>query len=100
MNRGTTPIHTFTLPFDTSLLSQVRIVYAQMGKVILVKTGAAVKMSGNTLQTKLTQKETLAFSCNRSVEIQVRVLTKAGEAQNSDILTVSVNRCLDTEVME
>lgn len=100
MNRGTTPTHTFTLPFDASILSQVRIIYAQMGRVVLVKTGEDVILSGNTVKTKLTQEETLSFNCAHPVEIQVRVLTLAGDAQNSDIIKVPVSRCLDNEVIE
>ena len=99
MQRGTTPTHTFTLPFDTSMLSQVRIVYSQMGRVVLVKTGDDITMSGTEIKTRLTQEDTFAFSCSRPVEIQVRVLTKSGEAKNSDIVEESVKRCLENEVI-
>lgn len=99
MRRGTTPTHTFTLPFDSSIIQKIRIVYAQQGRVVLTKTGDDVTISGNVAKTILTQQETLAFSCARPVEIQVRVLTIAGDVQNSDIVRVSADRCLDGEVL-
>lgn len=99
MRQGTTPTHTFRLPFDVSILSRVRIIYAQNGRVVLVKTGGDVTLSGNTAETKLTQEDTLSFSSSYPVEIQVRVLTLAGDVQNSDIVTVSVGRCLESEAI-
>lgn len=99
MRRGSTPTHTFKIPFDTSLLAQARIVYAQLCNVVLVKTGEDLVMEGNTIKTRLTQEETLAFNCSHPVEIQLRVLTQAGDVQNSDIVKVSVKRCLESEVM-
>lgn len=100
MRRGTTPTHTFTLPFDTGLLKCVRVIYAQMNQVVLVKTGEDLTLEGNTVRTALSQEETLSFSCNKPVEIQVRILTLAGDAQNSDIIKVPVARCLENEVIE
>ena len=99
MHRGTTPTHTFTLPFDTSIVSQARIVYSQLCCVVLVKTGEDLVMEGNTIRVRLTQEETLAFNCSHPVEIQLRILTMAGDVQNSDIVKVSVKRCLENEVM-
>ena len=100
MKRGTTPTHKFTLPFDTGLLAAVRIVYAQLDNVVLVKTGEDLTLSGDTITTSLTQTETLQFTCKAPVEIQVRVLTLSGDAHNSDIVKVSVDRCLEDEVIE
>lgn len=100
MIRGTTPTHSFTLPFDTRLLSCVRIVYAQKGNVVFVKTGENVTLRENTIETTLTQEETLSLNCTSPVEIQVRVLTDDGTAMNSDIVLVPVSRCLENEVIE
>lgn len=35
MSQGTTPTHVFTLPIDTSTISQLRITYIQGGTVVL-----------------------------------------------------------------
>lgn len=99
MRRGTTPTHTFTLPIDTALLKTVRVIYAQMGRVILVKTGDDLTLDGYEIRTTLTQPDTLAFNCSKPVEIQVRALSKFDEAMNGDIIQVPVDRCLEDEVL-
>lgn len=97
MKRGTTPTHTFTLPFDTSIISKCRVIYSQNDDAKITKTD--VTMSGNTVSVKLTQEDTFALECSKFVEIQLRVLTLGGEALNSDIIRVPVDRCLEDEVL-
>ena len=99
MKRGTTPIHTFTLPFDTDLVKTARVIYSQNNKVILTKTGNELEFEGNLIRTKLTQEDTLSFDCKKMVEVQLRVLTKVDEALASEIEIVSVDRCLENEVL-
>lgn len=100
MKRGTTPTHTFTIPFDTSTLATIRVIYAQLGRIILVKTGDEVSASGNTVTVRLTQEDTLKFNCSHPVEIQIRVVTPAADVHNSDIMNMSVDRCLEDEVIQ
>ena len=38
MRRGSTPIHTFTLPVDTSIIDKLRITYVQKDEIVLIKT--------------------------------------------------------------
>ena len=99
MKRGTTPTHIFTLPVDTGLLSNIRIIYAQHGNPILVKEGNSCQLEDNTVTVKLSQEETFRFDHRTFVEIQLRALTKDGEAMNSDIIKADVYRCLDDEVL-
>jgi hypothetical protein len=40
MRRGTTPTHTFTLPFDTAMLSKVRIIYSQGNSPVVTRDNA------------------------------------------------------------
>ena len=97
MMRGTTTIHTFELDIDTDSLAKVRVVYSQNDKRILSKEDC--QMDGNTIMVKLTQAETFLFDHKKPVEIQVRAKTKGGDVRNTDIYTVAVERCLDTEVI-
>lgn len=99
MMRGTTPTHIFTLPFEAKLFSNIRIIYAQGDEQILVKEAKDCHIDGNTVTVRLTQEETFLFDCKKYVEIQVRVLTPGKDALNSDPIKVSVDRCLDNEVM-
>ena len=99
MIRGTTPTHIFTVPFDTSIIKTVRVIYEQNNKKILYKRNEDVEISDNTISLKLTQEDTLKFKHGKNVKIQLRVLTNDGEAMNSAIIVDSVQECLDDEVL-
>ena len=100
MKIGTTPKHTFTFPFETSLIQELKITYAQDKRIILEKYLADCEVEKDSVSYQLTQEETFLFSNNLNVEVQVRVLTKAGEALASNIRVVTAERCLDREVLE
>lgn len=99
MIRGTTPTHIFRLPFDTSLIDEVRIIYSQNDEQILVKETVDCNLDGNTISVTLTQEDTFKFDCKKCVQIQVRVLTARGEALASKIKHIDVEKCLDNEVI-
>lgn len=99
MIRGTTPTHTFTLPFGVETVAKVRILYAQHDEVLVTKTEEDCTMTGQTIQVRLTQEETLALDSSTVVAIQLRVLTTGGEALASDIMRVLPGDCLENEVM-
>lgn len=99
MRRGTTPTHTFTLPFETSLVAKLRVIYAQRDIVKIVKKECHAELDGNTIRVKLSQNDTLRLSCNLKTEIQVKVLTHTGESFVSEIITVKTERCLIDEVL-
>lgn len=98
MIRGTTPTHTFDLPFDTTIIRKLRIIYAQNDVVILTKGLEDCTIEGNTVIVKLTQEETLKFDAHAVAEIQIRVLTHANDALASKPKKISVNRLLENEV--
>ena len=100
VKRGTTPKHIFTIPFDVSLISDLRISYGQSGKEIVVKSKKDCTLDEQTITVVLTQEDTFKFDCTKQVQVQVRVLTLGGEALNSDILILDVDQCLNTEVLK
>lgn len=99
MIQGTTPTHRFTIPMDASFVQTVRVTYAQKDKVLLTKEGEDCRVEGNVIEVKLTQAETLLFDEFSSVQIQVRVLTTAGDALASDLIRVPCGAILDKEVL-
>lgn len=99
MRRGTTPTHTFTLPFEASLVAKLRVIYAQRDIVKIVKKECHAEFDGNTIRVKLSQNDTLRLSCSLKTEIQVKVLTHTGESFVSEIITVKTERCLIDEVL-
>lgn len=99
MIQGTTPTHQFTIPMDASSVQLARVTYAQKDKVLLTKEGDDCRVEGNVIEVKLTQEETLLFDEFSSVQIQVRVLTTAGDALASDLIRVPCGAILDKEVL-
>ena len=99
IREGTTPTHTFVLPFSTDVLKCVRIVYAQCNEVLFVRTNGDVTLEGNIVKTTLTQEETFMFDRTKLVEIQIRALTYDDDALASEPILVSVAKCLEKEVL-
>ena len=97
--RGTTPTHTFELPFETALIKSVRITYAHNKKPVLVKKTEQCVMEGSTVSVKLTQEDTLLFENNWLVEIQLQILTKDGDALRSEICNRYTGVLLGDEVL-
>lgn len=99
MRRGTTPTHVFALGIDAGLIKDLRVIYAQQGRVLVKKELGDCTVNGGEVTVKLSQAETLRFDSNKMVDIQIRVLTTGGDALASDIINVTVDECLDNEVM-
>jgi hypothetical protein len=99
MIRGTTPTHTFNIPFDTSLVDEVKITYAQDNVVVLEKHTSDCILDDATISVTLTQEDTFLFDCKKSVQVQLRILTKSGEALASVVEHIGVAKCLDNEVL-
>lgn len=99
MRRGTTPTHTFTIPFSVDNVADALIVYVQGDKEILRKTVSHCRMDDNTISVDLTQEETLRFRCDKKAQIQVKVLTRDSKSLVSNIITLDVSKCLTDEVL-
>lgn len=104
MYRLTTPTHTFTLPINTALCSEILVTYKQARTTVNKHYQDGTLPPGMTLDDKtiiiqLTQEETKKFA-EGTVSIQVRVLTNAGQAFASQIFRAINNDVLNEEVLE
>ena len=99
MIRGTTPTHTFTLPFAVSMVDDVMVIYAQNDVEVFQKNTRDCVLEGNTIQTTLTQDDTLRLDHRQNVQVQLRVLTIDGTAMASRVYVMGVEQCLNDEVM-
>lgn len=72
MTRGTTPTILFKFPFDTGDITAFRMYFLQGNKTIFVKTEEDMHFSGDAVQVKLSQEETLLLSAKKYVEIRSR----------------------------
>lgn len=99
--RGTTPVLEFTLPFETDLLEEAYVTIAQRGTVVIEKNIDECTLKHDMLSVRLPQEETLKLIAQRNLraEIQLRVLTRDGEALASNIETVDVGRILKDGVI-
>lgn len=93
MYRGTTPTLVFTLPFDAGKISVLNIAFAQDRKVVLEKTLGDCQISGEQISVKLTEADTLKFSHESILEIQMRCVYD-GNRMASDIIHATVERIL------
>jgi hypothetical protein len=96
---GSTPTNVFCLPFSTSLLSKVRIVYAQDKEILFMKEESHCVFKNDTIEVTLTQKETLMLDHKKTLMIQGHFLTNDGTALVSKIKKVTVDEFLDREVL-
>ncbi len=99
MIRGTTPTHTFVLPFDTANVKECMIIYGQDDKEVLRKEASVCTMSDNKIVVELTQEDTLKFDCKKNVQLQLRVLTQDDKALATKVQTYPVHKCLNSEVL-
>ena len=99
MRRGTTPTHSFVLPFNAESVQAVQIIYRQNGENVLILDKDDCTLSENTVSVQLSQEDTFAFDESANVEIQIRVLTVEGEALASDIMCIRCDRCLSEDIL-
>lgn len=99
MIRGTTPKHTFTSPIEMELVANLRIIYAQNGRVMFVKELPDCSIDGQAVSVQLTQEETLAMDASQAVEVQMRILATDGNALASKVKRVAVSELLEDEVI-
>ena len=98
MFQGTTPTHKFMTDISTDLISKVRIIYEQNGKVVLTKHKEDCTLEGRTITTKLTQEDTLKFATG-SARVQLHVRVTNGDAFTNKPITVPVYILLDKAVI-
>ena len=99
MIRGTTPTHTFKLPFDVSRVKEVMVIYAQNDVEVFHKDIYDCNLEGNVVSVTLTQEETLSLNHHHNVQIQIRVLTTDNTAMASNVNILSVGQCLNDRVI-
>ena len=99
MKIGTTPTHTFTLPVGEDSIKSIEITYSQNGKIVLQKYTRNCTITGNTASVTLSQLDTFEFKGGVNVEIQIRVLDKGNKVFSSDVMCISCDKCLSTEVL-
>lgn len=104
MYRVSTPTDTFKLPFNTSICSVIQVTYKQDNSAIVKTYKNGTVPDGMTLDDeyiviRLTQAETKQFKAEEFVNVQVRVLTNAGDSFPSKIFKTYVDEVLNEEIL-
>lgn len=100
MFKGTTPTHYFNIPIDTSRIKELKITYSQKDREIFAKRKEDCIIEEGKITTTLSQEETFMFEPDKFVTIQIRVLMDDGVALTSKLMMMSVEKCLDDEVLK
>lgn len=97
MRQGTTPTHTFTTDYDCTEAECIYITYVQNNSVVLEidSTSGRITVEPDTITTKLTQEETLMFSPDRSVLMQIRVKMPGGDDADALISNIMMTDTLE-----
>lgn len=99
LRRGTTPTIGFTLPVDASLISRMWLTIAYRGEEIFTVEKERMTIDATRATYKLTQEETLQLPNGQTVDIQVRILTTAGDSVASEVIHVRVAEILKDGVI-
>ena len=99
MRRGTTPTLQITISgLEDIQISKLYLTLKQDG-IIIEKTEKDVTTDGNVLSAELTQEDTLAFTANKNVLLQARILSESDTAYATNILSIPAGAILKDGVI-
>lgn len=99
MRRGTTPTHIFKTSIDLTEAEVIFITYRQGNKNVLEKSREDLIVTNEQVSVKLTQEETLLFSINEAVKIQIRAKYADQSAIASNVITTKADVILKEGVI-
>lgn len=94
ISRGTTPTNTFNVNIDLRDAEVVYITYAQNGRVIFEKTKEDMVITETEIVVELSQEDTLKFSENNRIRIQIRARYPNGDAVKSNMINTNTDELL------
>jgi hypothetical protein len=98
--RGTTPTITAEMPIDATAIKDCRLVFSQKDGASIIKKLSDCSLIKSELTATLSQEETLQFTEDKAVQIQLKVLTTEGQVLASDIINEPCCKCLCEEVLK
>ena len=100
MRRGTTPTHIFKTSIDLTDAEVIFITYYQNKKIVLEKTKDDLdELTAEGLKVTLSQTDTLMFSTNGQVEIQIRARFPDDKAVACQVIRTSAQVILKQGVI-
>lgn len=99
IQQGSTPTHTFSTPYEKSLVDRAIITYWQNGKIVLEKHTEDIDIQDRQMITELSQEDTLSFDEKGDVKMQIKVKLTNGKVIPSNDMYASVKDVLNKEVI-
>lgn len=99
IQRGSTPTHIFNTSVDLRDADAIYITYQQAGRTIVEKDKSDIEVFEDKVQVHLSQDDTLLFSTNLYVHIQVRAKFMDGTAIVSNIISARAGKLLKQGVI-
>ena len=103
MIKGTTPTLHYKLPFESSYIKTAEIVvkYVDNNKeVLIVRNFEECTLGDKSIETQLTQEETLQLPAPSTVEVQLRIVAIDNNVLATEPTKVTVKRLLKEDVIE
>ena len=97
--RGSTPTHSFGIPFDTNAITSVIIIYAQDGAEVFRKRTADCTITDHDVSVKLAQADTLKLKAATAAKAQM-VIHSDGDVFVSREIEMTVEDILSEDVTE
>lgn len=94
IRKGTTPTHIFNTNVDLTEAVALYVTYKQGVRVVVEKDKSECGVTSTSVTTRLTQADSLNFSEQQGVEIQIRAKFEDGTAIASNIIKTSAERVL------
>ena len=98
MIQGTTPTHTFILPFPSNLVQDVIVTYVQNNQIILEKHTSDCIWLENAIRINLTQEDTFLFSHLHLLKIEFKILTFDNKVLAKNFRNIPIEEALNKEV--
>lgn len=94
IDRGSTPIISYTLPFPAERLEEAYITIVQDEGMVIEKKLEEMTIDGNQISVKLTQKETLNLKSDSGGAVQFRYRDINGDSFPTEPIQFTVGRLL------
>lgn len=100
MIQGTTPTHTFNLPFTVDNVKDVMIAYIQNRAVVFEKKKSDCVFTDNKIQVDLTQEDTFSLSHLSNVTIEFMSLTSNNKVIGKKFKNIKVEETINKAVFD
>ena len=100
--RGTTAIHEFSTSYSPSDIEELRIVYGQNRRAVIIKDQYAARITKDNITLNLSQEDTLLFTPGKNITVEIKIKLTNGQVVSNarEPIYLAVADSLIEEVLE